>query len=140
MTLPGPAGDPSLGAAADIAAALQTDTEQGLDAAEAARRLAAEGPNTLRSTPPPAAWRRLLAQFHDPLVYLLLGAVAVALGAWAFEGRIGWPVDATVIALIVVLNAALGYFHEARAANAVAALARMTAVTSAPTCASTKPL
>ena len=87
MTLPDPAGDRSLGAAADVAAALGTDIERGLEAAEAARRLAAEGPNTLRSTPPRPAWRRLLAQFQDPLVYLLLGAVAIALVAWVIEGR-----------------------------------------------------
>jgi hypothetical protein len=52
----------------------------GLSTAEAARRVPprAEQP----SAPPRPAWRRLLAQFHDPLVYLLLGAVAVALAAW----------------------------------------------------------
>jgi Ca2+-transporting ATPase len=130
MTPPAPPGDPSLGTANDVATALGSDPERGLDAGEAARRLAAEGPNTLRSTPPRAAWHRLLAQFHDPLVYLLLGAVAIALAAWALEGRDGWPVDAIVIGLVVLLNAALGFFHEARAANAVAALARMTAATS----------
>ena len=130
MTLPDATGDRSLDAATDVAAALGTDTERGLDAAEAARRLAAEGPNTLRSTPPRPAWRRLLAHFHDPLVYLLLFAVAIALAAWGFEGRVGWPVDAIVIGLVVLLNAVLGFVHETRAANAVAALARMTAATS----------
>ncbi|KQV81197.1 cation-translocating P-type ATPase [Rhizobacter sp. Root1221] len=130
MTQPDPAGDRSLGAAADVAAELGTDTERGLDAAEAARRLAAEGPNTLRSTSPRPAWRRLLAQYNDPLVYLLLVAVAIALVAWGLEGRLGWPIDAIVIGLVVLLNALLGFFHEARAANAVAALARMTAATS----------
>ena len=76
------------------------------------------------------AWRTL-AQFQDPLIYLLLAAVAISLVAWAIEGREGWPVDALVIALIVVLNAVLGYSQEAKAESAVAALARMTAVTSA---------
>lgn len=69
-----------------------------------------------------------MAQFHDPLVYLLLGAVAVALVAWAVEGRHGWPVDAIVVAIVVGLDAALGFVQEAKAENAVAALARMTAV------------
>ena len=60
----------------------------------------------------------------------MLGAIAVALVAWLIEGREGLPVDAMVIAIVVVANAVLGFAQEARAANAVAALARMTAVTS----------
>jgi Ca2+-transporting ATPase len=128
---PEPVADPSLGTAAEVTAALGTDPERGLTAAEAARRLAADGPNSLRAKPPTPAWRRLLAQLQDPLVYLLLVAVAIALVAWALEGRTGWPVDAIVIALVVLLNAVLGFAQEARAANAVAALARMTAATSA---------
>ncbi len=123
--------DPSIKDAAEVARALGTDLERGLTLEEASRRLAAEGPNELRSAPPVPAWRRIFAQFQDPLVYLLLGAVAVSLLAWAIEGRAGWPVDAIVIALIVVLNAVLGYVQGAKASSAVAALARMTAVTSA---------
>ena len=107
-----------------------TDLEAGLTAQEAARRLAQHGRNELRAAPPVSAWRKLLAQFQDPLIYLLLAAVAISLVAWWIEGRHGWPVDALVIALIVVLNALLGYVQEARAENAVAALAQMTAVSS----------
>jgi Ca2+-transporting ATPase len=123
--------DPSLLAADEVARRLGTDLEHGLSREEAALRLAADGPNRLRSTPPVPAWRKVLAQFQDPLVYLLLAAVAVSLVAWFLEGRQGWPVDAVVIGLIVVLNAILGYVEEARAASAVAALQRMTAATSA---------
>src|SRR5690606_26280572 len=94
------------------------------------RLLAASGPNELRAVSPVPAWRRILSQFRDPLVYLLLGAILVALVAWLIEGREGVPVDAIVIAMVVVANAVLGFVQEARAANAVAALARMTAVTS----------
>ncbi|HKO92997.1 MAG TPA: cation-translocating P-type ATPase, partial [Polyangiaceae bacterium] len=43
----------------------------------------------------------------------------------------GWPVDAIVIALVISVNALLGYVQEAKAESAVAALARMTEVTSA---------
>ncbi|MCD6044724.1 MAG: ATPase, P-type (transporting), superfamily, subfamily, partial [Burkholderiales bacterium] len=123
--------DPSLLDAAEVARALGTALEDGLSAGEAARRLAKDGPNELRAAPPVPAWKRLLAQFRDPLIYLLLGAIAIAFAAWLIEGREGLPVDALVIAAIVLANAVLGYVQEARAESAVAALARMTAATSA---------
>lgn len=119
-----------LQAAGDVARWLRSDVERGLDNDEAERRLAKHGSNVLRAKPATAAWRRLLAQFQDPLVYLLLGAAVIALVAWQFEGGQGWPVDALVIALVITLNAALGYLQEAKAASAVAALARLTEVTS----------
>jgi len=115
---------------AEIAEALHSDSERGLGAAEAERRLARGGRNALRSVPPRPAWKRLLAQFHDPLIYLLLGAICVTLVVWEIEGQAGWPFDALVIAVIVVLNAILGFVQEARAQNAAAALAKMTEVTS----------
>ena len=115
---------------ADIAKALGADLEKGLSTQEAAARLAKNGPNELQSAPPTPAWRRMLAQFQDPLIYLLLAAIAVALVAWGVEGWVGWPVDAIVIAIVVVLNGALGYLEEAKARDAVAALARMTQATS----------
>ncbi|WP_323130983.1 cation-translocating P-type ATPase [Sinorhizobium medicae] len=113
-----------------VARELGSDAEGGLTGLVAARLLAEFGPNELRAVPPMPAWRRVLAQFQDPLVYLLLGAIAVALVAWLIEGREGLPVDAIAIAMVVVANAVLGFVQEARAAHAVAALARMTAVTS----------
>ncbi len=131
MSKSGRLDDPSVRDADEVARTVGADLQDGLTSQEASRRLAQDGPNELRSTPRRPAWRRFLSQFHDPLVYLLLVAVAVALAAWAIEGMVGWPVDAIVVSLVVVLNAVLGYLHEAKAENAVAALARMTAVTSA---------
>ena len=123
-------GDASVMDADAVAAALEVDAETGLSAQEAARRLALNGPNELRAAPRAPAWRRVLAQFQDPLIYLLLAAVAVALVAWWVEGRVGWPVDAIVIAAVVLLNGVIGHVQEAKAENAVAALAKMTAATS----------
>jgi magnesium-transporting ATPase (P-type) len=120
----------SLQDAAEIAERLGVDPAFGLASEEAARRLAEIGPNELRAAPPISAWRRLLAQFRDPLVYLLIGAVIVALTAWLIEGHEGWPIDATVIAVVLLINAGLGFAQESKAASAVAALARMTAATS----------
>ena len=113
--------------AAAVAAAVGTDVGRGLTSEEAARRIEQYGPNQLDAAPPVPAWRKLLAQFADPLIYLLLAAVVVSLVAWAVEGAEGVPFDAVVITVIVVLNAVLGYVQEARAEQAVAALQRMAA-------------
>ncbi|OYT91038.1 MAG: hypothetical protein CFE43_15635 [Burkholderiales bacterium PBB3] len=126
-----PEGDPSLNDVEDVINVLGADLQQGLTSQEAGKRLAQDGPNELLAAPLVPVWCRLLSHFQDPLIYLLLAAIAVALAAWVVDGRHGWPVDAIVIALIVVLNGILGFVQEARAQNAVAALARMTAVTSA---------
>ena len=128
--LPPTAGDLSTQDVSDVATALGTDLHAGLTAQAAASRLALEGPNSLRSAPRVPAWRRALAQLRDPLVYLLLVAAAVALAAWVAEGRQGWPMDAIVIAIVVVLNAVIGWMQEAKAKSAVAALARMTQASS----------
>ena len=74
-------------------------------------------------------WRKLLGQFANPLIYLLLAAVVVSLVAWVLEGGEAAPYDAIVIAAIVLANAVLGYVQEARAEQAVAALQRLAAAT-----------
>ncbi len=123
--------DPANAPIDTLAEALQADLVQGLSAQEAARRLAQNGPNELRAAAQLPVWRRILSQFDDPLVYLLLAATAISLAAWVFDGMEGWPVDAMVIAVIVILNAVLGHVQEAKARQAVEALARMSAATTA---------
>jgi P-type Ca2+ transporter type 2C len=71
------------------------------------------------------AWRKLLAQVVDPLIYLLLVAIVISVVAWALEGAQGVPLDAIVIAVIVIANAVLGFVPERKAEQAVAALQRM---------------
>lgn len=68
---------------ADALAVFRVDPETGLEEAEAARRLQAEGPNEMRAAAPVPMWRKILARFQDPLIYLLLVAIAISLGAWA---------------------------------------------------------
>ena len=115
--------------AAAVADGLGTDVDRGLTEAQAAERLDRLGPNQLEAAEPVPAWRKLAEQFRDPLVYLLLVAVAVSLVAWLIEGAQDVPFEVVVISLILVANALLGYVQEARAEQAVAALQRMAAVT-----------
>ncbi len=113
----------------DVCASLGTDPVRGLEPAEAARRLATLGPNALAAAPSVPAWRRFLAQFESPLVLLLIAAGAISLAVWALEHAEGVPYEALTILAIVVMNAILGFFQEARAEAAVAGLARMAAPT-----------
>src|SRR5690606_12726558 len=115
--------------AVDVAADLATDLRRGLSSAEAADRLARHGRNVLDAARPVPRWRKVLAQFADPLVYLLLAAVAVSFVVWLLEGAEGVPFEARAIAAIVVLNAVLGHVQQARAEEAVAALQQMAAAT-----------
>ncbi|MCB2177425.1 MAG: cation-transporting P-type ATPase [Actinomycetales bacterium] len=124
-TVPGTAEPWAL--SADEVARLCGTGPRGLTAADAAARLTRDGPNELEPQVPTPAWRRFLGELADPLVILLLVAVGVSLVVWVAEGAAGVPVDAVVIAAIVVANAVLGLVQERRAEGAVAALARMSA-------------
>ncbi len=78
-----------------VAAALGVDAVSGLSRDEARARAGLWGPNALRVRPPVPTWRRLLAQFADPLVLLLVAAAAISSGSWLREavadGRAGRP-------------------------------------------------
>jgi magnesium-transporting ATPase (P-type) len=92
----------------------------GLSAAEAAERLVRHGPNTLPA-PQRTPWPlRLLAQFHNALIYFLLAAGVAAL---ALEHAI----DAAVIFAVVVINALIGFIQEGKAEQALAAIQTMIA-------------
>jgi len=106
--------------APDCAALLDVAPERGLDPDEAARRAAASGPNRLPETRGPGRLALFAAQFRSPLVALLAASLAALLA-------MGELVDAAAIAAILVLNAALGYAQERRAADELAALRRMSA-------------
>jgi P-type Ca2+ transporter type 2C len=126
-----PLADPSLVDAAEVARSLGVDPASGLSSAAAAERLARAGHNRLDPAAQVPTWRKLLAQFADPLIYLLLAAIVISVVAWALEGAHGVPFEAIVIAVIVVANAVLGFVQERKAEQAVAALQRMAAPTAA---------
>ena len=101
-----------------VAATLGTEPSRGLTGTEAEERRARFGSNALHEHSGPGRLRRMLSQFQDPLVYVLLAAGVVTA---AFGGYL----DASVIAGVVVLNAVIGYVQESRAQRALDALARM---------------
>jgi Ca2+-transporting ATPase len=95
---------------------------EGLDDAEAARRLAADGPNELREARRPSAWSHLLAQFQNVLIIILL------VGA-ALSGVMGHATEAVVISVIVLFAVLLGFIQEYRAEKSLDALREMAAPT-----------
>ncbi|HEX6237449.1 MAG TPA: HAD-IC family P-type ATPase [Acidimicrobiales bacterium] len=94
----------------------------GLDADEVRRRQHEHGPNRLREQEAVSAWRVLLDQFTSPLIYVLLGALVVTLA-------IGNYADAIVVAIVLVLNASIGFVQEYRAQTAVQSLMEMVSPT-----------
>ncbi len=92
----------------------------GLTAAEAARRLAVDGPNELAEGGRVGPFRLFVRQFNSVIIWILIVAGIVS-------GVLGGATDAIAILAIVVLNAGIGFYQELGAEKSIAALKRMTA-------------
>jgi Ca2+-transporting ATPase len=94
---------------------LQTDLVRGLCQIEAARRLAQYGPNTLVKARERSAFSILFAQFTSLIVALLVAATLIAFA-------MGDNIEGFAILVVIVLNAAIGFFTEWKAEQALSAL------------------
>lgn len=101
----------------EVLGLLETDRERGLDSFEVTRRQQRFGPNALTQRKGKSPLVLLLLQFHQPLVYILLGATVVTaiLQEW---------VDSSVILGVVLINAFIGFVQESKAVKTMEALAR----------------
>ncbi|WP_055596824.1 cation-translocating P-type ATPase [Streptomyces hirsutus] len=104
----------------DATARLEVDPGVGLSSDEAARRLAEHGPNQLDEAPREPRWRAFLRQFQDLLIIILLVAAVVSL---VVSQEWETPI---AIAVVVLLNATIGFVQESRAEAALDALREMT--------------
>lgn len=122
-TAPGPADTPPVPwhacPVSDVLQRLET-TPAGLDAAQARARRARHGPNRLPEAPRRGPLRRFALQFHNVLIYVLIGSAAVTalLGHW---------IDTGVILAVVVANAIVGFLQEGKAERAMDAIRAMLA-------------
>lgn len=98
--------------------AAQGSDENGLDTAEANRRLAQYGLNRLTPSKRRSPLLRFLLQFQNVLIYVLLAAAGITalLAHW---------VDTAVIVGVVVINAFIGFVQEGKAEQAMEAIRRM---------------
>ena len=92
---------------------LESDPEQGLTSAEAAKRLEQFGPNELVEKGAKSPWLILWDQMKEPMVIVLIVAAIVSILLREFE-------DAIIILAIVILNAVIGFSQEYRAEQAIA--------------------
>jgi P-type Ca2+ transporter type 2C len=102
---------------------LEVDPQVGLTAAEARRRLAEVGPNQLAEAPREPRRRAFLRQLKGLMITILLVAAVVGL----LVSR-EWATPIT-IAVVVVLNATIGFVQESRAEASLDALRKMSTTT-----------
>ncbi|WP_296809452.1 cation-transporting P-type ATPase, partial [Thiocapsa sp.] len=95
-------------AAGAVVDRLRTGEARGLTGKEAERRLAEYGLNRLPEPKRRGPLVRLLLQFHNPLIYVLLVASVVTF-------LLDYYADAAVILSVVIINALIGFVQEGKA-------------------------
>jgi Ca2+-transporting ATPase len=110
--------DAHLHPAEDVARRLGVVLDEGLAADEVSARQRRHGANRLPEAAPRRWWQRVLDQFRDFMILVLLAAAVLS-------GVIGEAADTVVILVIVLLNAAIGIWQEWRADQAMQALQAM---------------
>ncbi len=94
---------------------LQVDATHGLTQAEADARVARYGPNKLAQSQQRSTLDIFLAQFRSLIVALLVAATVIAFA-------MGENLEAVAILVVIVINAAIGFFTEWKAEHALSAL------------------
>ncbi len=105
---------------AEIAHELRTDLRKGLSPEEALSRLEEYGPNTLLEKKREPLIKKLLKQFTEFIILVLIGAAVIA-------GLLGEWIDMSAILAIVVLNGVIGFIQEEKAERVMEALKKMSA-------------
>ncbi|NLY85432.1 MAG: calcium-transporting P-type ATPase, PMR1-type [Tissierellia bacterium] len=106
----------------DLISSLETDPQSGLTDDEVKKRISKYGTNELKEEEKKSFLSKLLAQFSDFLILILIGAALISF--FVGEGK-----DAVVILAIVILNALLGLYQEGKAEKALEALKKMASPT-----------
>lgn len=103
---------------ADVAAGLETDPETGLSLQEVRQRLKIYGSNQLRRQQGRSVFAILAHQFNSVIVWLLAAAALMSF-------LLGDVPEAGAIIVVLVLNGAIGFLTELRAARSMEALMRI---------------
>jgi Ca2+-transporting ATPase len=93
-------------------------TPQGLSEQDAKNRFEQAGPNKLTEEKTASPWQIFLAQFRDPLIYILIIAAI-------FTTIVGEYIDMWVILAVILINAVVGFFQEYKAEKAMEAIKKL---------------
>jgi len=93
-------------------------SRQGLSREEAIRRLKSGGPNTLKASARTGSLLLFLRQFKSPVILILIAASILSL-------FLGQRSDALIILAIIFASAALGFYQERGAAQALKRLLQL---------------
>lgn len=105
----------------DVVAWLETDPVAGLDAAEVLARRKAYGSNQLLRQKPKSALAILVHQFNSIIVWLLSAAAVLSF-------TMDDIAEGAAILVVLLINGAIGFATEVRAARSMEALIRMSEV------------
>lgn len=104
--------------AAAVTASFSTDRDRGLSQAEASRRLAEHGPNSIAAEPSPSIWQVAWAQVIDPMNIMLVAVAVISL----FINQVSVGI---LVGILVILNVVMGARQELKAKASVDALSKM---------------
>lgn len=108
---------------------LDSDIEGGLTESQVEQRIEKYGRNELKKEKGKTAWDLFIGQFKDFLIYLLLFAILISVIIGFYNLSRGKPAteftDAIVIAVILVVNAILGFYQEYKAEMALESLKKL---------------
>ena len=98
----------------------------GLSAQQVSERLEECGENSLPDVKADSIWQKLLQQFNNPLIFILLFALAIDVGIWFYEGADSVPVESLAIAIILIINAAIGLWQNIKSETTLNQLKQLT--------------
>ncbi|MBC7409645.1 MAG: cation-translocating P-type ATPase [Arcicella sp.] len=118
MKIKYPIENPHILSTEEILKTTQTDVNQGLSKSESEKRNKDFGLNIYEAQAQKSVWLILLEQFKSPIVYLLVFAALVSL---YFQHYI----EAIAIAVVILVNALIGFLMEMQARSSMNALKEM---------------